>query len=420
VLFDDNAANSTVNVTETVSPAAALFDNSTRNYILTGPGAVAGSGALTKNGAGALTINNANTYSGGTVLNAGTLNINNASAIGTGPLAVAAGTTINNTSGSPVTLSTNNAQVWDGNFTFGGASALNMGTGPVTLTDNRTLTVNGAGALTVGPIAESGGPRRLTKAGPGTLVLSGNSTYTGGTTVNAGTLSVNAALAGGVTVAAGARLAGSGTITGAIDVSGNLSSGNDTNPANLRAGSARLRGGSTLGLDLAGPANYDTLSLTGALAIDPGSTLSVTFSGGFSPAAGQSFDVMTFASKSGRFSSYTGLQLTGGLTLAPFYLGHALRLIATLPGDATGDGSVNFDDFQRLELGFAQPVGWQDGDFNLDGFVDFLDFASLREHFGQSVPGATPPPPASRVPEPGTLCIFAIALALIRRQARCK
>ncbi len=69
VLFDDTAANFTVNVADTtVSPSSILFSNSANNYILNGPGALAGSGALTKNGAAALTINNANAYSGGTVL----------------------------------------------------------------------------------------------------------------------------------------------------------------------------------------------------------------------------------------------------------------------------------------------------------------------------------------------------------------
>jgi autotransporter-associated beta strand protein len=191
VLLDDNAVNFTVNVTDTtVSPSSILFDNSTHNYILNGPGAIAGSGALTKNGSGALTINNRNTYSGGTVLNAGTLNINNASAIGAGSLTIAAGATIDNTSGSTVNLSTNNPQTWNGDFTFGGSNALNMGTGVVTMTGNRTVTVNDAGALTVGPIGQSGGSWQLTKTGSGTLVLGGNIAYSGDTVVLGGTLEI--------------------------------------------------------------------------------------------------------------------------------------------------------------------------------------------------------------------------------------
>jgi len=151
---------------------------------LTVGGAIGGLFALTKAGAGTLTLSGASSYSGGTTLNAGTLNINNASAIGTGALTIAGGTTLDNTSGSAITLSTNNAQNWNGDFTFTGTNNLNMGTGAVTLNASPTVTVN-AGTLAVGGIS---GSFALTKAGAGTLTISGASTYSGGTTVNAGTL----------------------------------------------------------------------------------------------------------------------------------------------------------------------------------------------------------------------------------------
>ena len=49
-------------------------------------------------GTGTVTIANANSYYGGTTLNAGQLNINNASALGSGPLTIDGGT-LGNTSG---------------------------------------------------------------------------------------------------------------------------------------------------------------------------------------------------------------------------------------------------------------------------------------------------------------------------------
>ena len=80
-----------------------------------------------------------------------------------------------------------------------------MGTGAVTLGSSRTVTVN-ASTLTVGGVISDGGNiYSLTKAGPGTLAISGQNTYTGGTVVNGGTLS----LAGG---------GGTGTIRGALAV----------------------------------------------------------------------------------------------------------------------------------------------------------------------------------------------------------
>ena len=87
----------------------------------------------------------------------------------------------------------------------------------------RTFTVgstNAATALNISAniIGTGGG---LTKAGPGTLTLTGTNTYTGATTVNAGSLYVNGFTAAGsaVTVSnSGTTLGGNGTIGGTVSV----------------------------------------------------------------------------------------------------------------------------------------------------------------------------------------------------------
>ena len=61
----------------------------------------------------------------------------------------------------------------------------------------------------------------MTKAGPGTLILSGDNLYTGATTVAAGTLLAenttgSATGPGTVTVRAGATLGGTGTVAGRV------------------------------------------------------------------------------------------------------------------------------------------------------------------------------------------------------------
>ena len=104
-------------------------------------------------------------------LNAGKLNINNAQALGTatGTFTIAGGTIDTSTSGGITTL--NYPQAWNGDFTFAGTYALNLGTGPVTLSGDRQVTVS-ANTLTVGGVIGDGGHGYgLTLAGAGTLVL---------------------------------------------------------------------------------------------------------------------------------------------------------------------------------------------------------------------------------------------------------
>ena len=177
-------------------------------------GRLIGTMSVIKIGSGALTLSGNNAYSGGTTLSAGQLNINNGgsssanSAIGTGTFTISGGT-IDNTSSGDLTLAPNNAQNWNDDFTYAGSShSLNLGSGAVTLSANRQVTVS-ANALTVGGVI-SGSGKALTKAGNGTLTLANANTFTGGVTLNAGTLNINNASALG-TVAGTFTIAG-GTI----------------------------------------------------------------------------------------------------------------------------------------------------------------------------------------------------------------
>ena len=153
VIFDNSASGTGavgVSLAVTASPQSVVFNNGvSRAYTISGAGSIGGSGSVSITGGGVVTLLTLNTYTGGTILSSGQLNINaggttTASSIGTGVLTIAASTTIDNTSGLPVTVATNNAQTWNGNFTFGGSNALNLGTGAVTLGTNVTVNVNGA------------------------------------------------------------------------------------------------------------------------------------------------------------------------------------------------------------------------------------------------------------------------------------
>ena len=147
-------------------------------------------GVTTVNG-GTMTLSGSNTTTGAIVLNAGTLNLNHARALGSGALTIGgtSGSKIDNTTGGNLVLANNNTQYWNADFTYAATQNrnLDLGTGSITLSTNRKVTVNSTVSLTAGG-SISGPGLSLEKAGTGTLVLSGANTYSGGTLVNGGTL----------------------------------------------------------------------------------------------------------------------------------------------------------------------------------------------------------------------------------------
>ena len=192
-------------------------------------------------------------------------------AFGTGTLTINGGTL--QASG---TRTLANAVTVGGNFAIGGGATDSLTlSGTIGLgAGTRIITVNSTGSTTlVGVIS---GTALLSKAGAGSLILSGANTYSGGTTVSAGILQAT----GGNN-----RLGTSGTVTinagGTIDLSGNdqtlatlTGAGNLSNIGSLtvNAGtfSGPISGAGTLTKATAG-----SLTLSGANTYSGGTTLSL-------------------------------------------------------------------------------------------------------------------------------------------------
>ena len=173
-----------------------------------------GGGGLTVRGGGVLTLygTNTNTFTGNTLISGGTLVLNdNATALQNSTLD-ASGAGLLSSAYTSITLG---GIQGGGNLSLRSGFSLNVGN------NNTNTTYSGA-------MRGAGG---LYKIGNGLLLLSGYNTYTGGTTVIAGTVAITGALLGGTAGAVTAEcggtifLNGNATVSAANQYIGNLAAG---------------------------------------------------------------------------------------------------------------------------------------------------------------------------------------------------
>ena len=156
----------------TLNSGGGTFDTNGNGPLLTG--SISGPGGLTKVGIGDLTLAGASTYSGPTNVLLGTL-----AAGATNVFSPASAFTV--VAGGALNLNGFNQSI--GSLSGDGLVG-NAGPGPAALTTGG----NNSSTTFSGVIFDAPGTMRLTKAGTGTMILSGDNSYTGGTTISAGTL----------------------------------------------------------------------------------------------------------------------------------------------------------------------------------------------------------------------------------------
>ncbi|EJS4185833.1 fibronectin-binding autotransporter adhesin ShdA [Salmonella enterica] len=211
---------------------------------------LSGSGALVKTGTGELTLSGDNTYSGGTTITGGTLTADHADSLGTGVIAnsgvlqVGEGELENTLSGSGSLVKTGTGELTlSGDNTYSGDTTITGG----------TLTADHADSLGTGDIDNSGvlqvgegelentlsGSGSLVKTGTGELTLSGDNTYSGGTTIDDGVL-----IAANVNALGGGDVDNAGTLK--LDAEGEFNLANVTTQSGA---TTELAKGTTLNVD---------------------------------------------------------------------------------------------------------------------------------------------------------------------------
>jgi len=241
---------------------------------------LSGAGRFLKSGAGEIAFTGTHTFSGLMDIQSGKLAFSSAASTAGAPSVTVAG-------GGTLSVGTGFAggTATIGNLTGAGRVDTAFGGSNDTRTLSVTQTTNGTFS---GVMANASAGRLLafTKAGAGTLTLSGSNTYTGDTLVSAGTLLVNGSINSSslTTIASGATLGGSGSVGATRIQSGGFHSPGTSPGLQTFTNGLEYQSDGTLIWELFANTSsgrgvaYDGINVTdGALVIDPAAILALDF-----------------------------------------------------------------------------------------------------------------------------------------------
>ena len=368
------STNPTVNLVGTISPGSVIVDTTANNYTFAG-GNIAGGASLVKKGAGTLVLSTANTYGGGTTVSNGVIQITTANAIpgvGAGNLTVVSPGTVDlNGNNDSIDALAGNGTV---DTVSGGSPILTVGN------NDNSGTFSGSLQNTAGTLA-------LTKNGNGTQTLSGANTYTGATTLNAGTLAVANyyALGSGlspVTINNGVIDMQSSLLIGTLAGAGTIENNSTTTLNTLYITNTSTYNGVIA--DGTGGGTVDVVATSGTLRLNGTST----YTGGTYVGTGVTLALGPAPGQAGT----GGIIVSNGATVAAASTGstasQVINNITTVSGAAanfTGAGAGG-DAFSGAFIGDATTTNVYHGQLTLNGnFEQFSNFLGVV----QFVPNAT-------------------------------
>jgi hypothetical protein len=291
-----------------------------------------------------------------------------------------------------------------GNLTLGNAAAVNgfgtqgtlrVGDNSVTLLDANDVVFD---SLSLATLGDRDDPGTLSAANGLTLDFGGNITGFGtiSTPNNIGKPLINNGHITGNSAAQMLTLPGYVKGVGTFDnvnFTGTFSPGLSTTM--LSVGNVAFSPSSTLVMELGGytpGTQYDQINAAGELTL--AGTLEISLINGFSPAAGQTFDLLNWGSLSGAFSAINLPTMPGLAWDTSQLLTGMLRVVpAGLPGDYNRDGVVDAADY----------VVWRESDGSQGGYNTW------RAHFGQTADSGADANSNAAVPEPATLVLLMVA-----------
>jgi autotransporter-associated beta strand protein len=383
-----NLGSSVVVVTAPISVQSLAFLNNAHSYSLSGSSITLGfggnisssspndvaisnniagiAGSIQQNGSGKLTLSGNNTYDAGTAVTAGILSVSSDSNLG----------------------------ATSGNLVFLGPQAGSPG-GVLEISANgfssaRDVALGGQGIIRVdtgtstfsGNFYDYAAAGVLVKEGVGTLVLSGVSSYTSTTTVNAGTLLVNGSIATSsmTTVNAGGALGGSGTVGNTTIASGGtFAPGNGTPSSTMNVtGSLVFQSGAVYMVQI-NPATSSHANVTGSATLN--GTVNATFAAG-SYIAKQYTILSTTVGRTGTFGAVTTTNAPSGFNSTLSYDSKNtyinLALSFAVPGGVNGN---------QAAVGNAL-TNYFNANSGIPGVYGSLTAAGLSQAAGESASGS--------------------------------
>ena len=379
------------------------FDVADAALTLTLSQTLAGAGGLSKDGTGNLRLTGTVAYQGATALNAGTLQLDNGLGGSGGTVTVASGATLlaKGRIARPIagtgTITANAAPLILGDLAQangfnlsggpGAGGTLNVGGNQVVLfsasrallglqtnlSNGATLaTLNG---LQLGNATSRDASKILTATGPSILQ---------GAIVNNGT--VQGPSAPSEFLVLQNAVSGAGSFTGNVLFNGGYSPGNG--PGSVTLENPAFTAVNVLTMELGGVvqgSGYDHLNITGMATW--GGTLVVTLINGFTPAAGDSFNLFD-GNTTGAFNSQSLPPLAAGLTWETAQFASA--------GILSVRAFTGLENWRQLHFGSPGNAGSaaDSADFDHDGLINLLEYATRTL---PTTPNASPLERPSRV-----------------------